>query len=130
MNTFRVDRLRITHALRWPAIVLAGLLLGGGVYLFGPGARAARLVWLAMLIVAGAPVVIRTVQGLFAGRFAADVVATMAIVTAVALNEPLAGLIVVLMQTGGEALERYAEGRASAAVRTLEADAPRVAQAQ
>ena len=31
------------------------------------------------------------------------------------------------MQTGGEALERYAEGRASAAVRELEAAAPRVA---
>jgi heavy metal translocating P-type ATPase len=31
------------------------------------------------------------------------------------------------MQTGGEALERYAEGRASAAVRELEAAAPRLA---
>jgi P-type E1-E2 ATPase len=39
----------------------------------------------------------------------------------------VAGLIVVLMQTGGEALERYAEGRASQAVRELEAAAPRLA---
>ena len=31
------------------------------------------------------------------------------------------------MQTGGEALERYAEGRASAAVRALEEAAPRIA---
>ena len=31
------------------------------------------------------------------------------------------------MQTGGEALEYYAAGRASAAVRALEADAPRTA---
>ena len=51
----------------------------------------------------------------------------LAIVTALLLREPLAGLIVVLMQTGGEALERYAEGRASNAVRELEAAAPRVA---
>jgi heavy metal translocating P-type ATPase len=51
----------------------------------------------------------------------------LAIVTALILREPLAGLIVVLMQTGGEALERYAQGRASAAVRELEAAAPRVA---
>ena len=51
----------------------------------------------------------------------------LAIVTALILGEPLAGLIVVLMQTGGEALERYAEGRASEAVRELEAAAPRVA---
>jgi heavy metal translocating P-type ATPase len=63
----------------------------------------------------------------FAGRFAADVVAMLAIVTALLLREPLAGLIVVLMQTGGEALERYAQGRASEAVRELEASAPHVA---
>ncbi len=60
------------------------------------------------------------------GRFAADLVAMLAIITALLLREPLAGLIVVLMQTGGEALERYAQGRASEAVRELEAAAPRV----
>ena len=69
----------------------------------------------------------QTVRGVFAGRFAADLVAMLAIVTALLLGEPLAGLIVVLMQTGGEALERYAQGRASAAVRELEAAAPRLA---
>ncbi|HEU5040653.1 MAG TPA: heavy metal translocating P-type ATPase, partial [Gemmatimonadales bacterium] len=61
------------------------------------------------------------------GRFAADLVAMLAIVAAVLLGQPLPGLIVVLMQTGGESLERYAEGRASEAVRELEAAAPRVA---
>ena len=69
----------------------------------------------------------QTVRGVFAGRFAADLVAMLAIVTALLLGEPLAGLIVVLMQTGGEALELYAQGRASAAVRELEAAAPRLA---
>jgi heavy metal translocating P-type ATPase len=62
-----------------------------------------------------------------AGRFAADLVAMLAIAAALLLQQPLPGLIVVLMQTGGEALERYAEGRASAAVRELEAAAPRLA---
>ncbi len=51
----------------------------------------------------------------------------LAILASLLLGEPLAGLIVVVMQTGGEALERYAEGRASNAVRELEAAAPRVA---
>jgi heavy metal translocating P-type ATPase len=68
-----------------------------------------------------------TLRGIARGRFAADLVAMLAIVTALILREPLAGLIVVLMQTGGEALERYAQGRASEAVRELEAAAPRVA---
>ncbi|MGH7498024.1 MAG: heavy metal translocating P-type ATPase, partial [Gemmatimonadales bacterium] len=69
----------------------------------------------------------RTLRGIVVGRFAADLVAMLAIVTALLLGQPLAGLIVVLMQTGGEALERYAEGRASQAVRELEAAAPRLA---
>ncbi len=75
----------------------------------------------------GAPVVWRTVRGVAVGRFAADLVAALAILTALLLRDPLPGLIVVLMQTGGEALERRAQGRASEAVRELEAAAPRLA---
>ena len=85
------------------------------------------MVWSSGLVLTGAPVVWHTLRGVFAGRFAADLVAMLAIVTALLLREPLAGLIVVLMQTGGEALERYAHGRASAAVRELEAAAPHIA---
>ncbi|MGH7580939.1 MAG: heavy metal translocating P-type ATPase [Gemmatimonadales bacterium] len=69
----------------------------------------------------------RTLRGVLKGSFAADLVAMLAIAGALLLGQPLAGLIVVLMQTGGEALERYAEGRASEAVRELVALAPRVA---
>ncbi len=83
-----------------------------------------RSVWMAGLLLTGVPVAWRTLRGLFHGRAAADIVATLAIITSVPLGEPLAGLVVVLMQTGGEALERYAEGRASAAVRALEEAAP------
>ena len=87
----------------------------------------ANVVWSAGLVVTGLPVVWRTLRGVVSGRFAADLVAMLAIITALLLGEPLAGLIVVLMQTGGEALERYAEGRASTALRDLEAAAPRLA---
>ncbi|HEU5171844.1 MAG TPA: heavy metal translocating P-type ATPase [Gemmatimonadales bacterium] len=102
----------------------------GLVLRFGPGAdpvgQASR-VWTIGLLLTGAPVVWHTIRGMFAGRFAADLVAMLAIVAAVVLAEPLPGLIVVLMQTGGEALERHAQGRASEAVRELEAAAPRTA---
>lgn len=93
----------------------------------GAGPSHARTVWTAGLLLTGAPVVWRTLRGMASGRFAADLVAMLAIVTAVVLGQPLPGLIVVLMQTGGETLERYAEGRASEAVRELEAAAPRLA---
>ena len=43
------------------------------------------------------------------------------LVAAAVLLQPVAGLVIVVMQTGGELLEHYAEGRASAAVRELEA---------
>jgi heavy metal translocating P-type ATPase len=80
-----------------------------------------------LLIVTGAPLVFRTVRGMLHGKFATDVVASLSIVGAIALNQPIAGLVVVLMQTGGEALERFAERRASSAVEALEAAAPRIA---
>ena len=56
--------------------------------------------------------------------------ATLSIVGAALLGQPVAGLVIVLMQTGGEWLEHYAEGRASNAVRALEEAAPRTAHRQ
>lgn len=90
----------------------------------------ARAIWMTGLVVTGAPVVWKTVRGMLRGEFAADVVAMLAIVTAVLLGQPFAGLVVVVMLTGGEALERYAEGRAGAAVAALERAAPRLAHVQ
>jgi len=91
------------------------------------GAAASHWVWLGGLVIVGAPVVWRTLRDALRGHFATDLVAMLAVVGAVALGQPLAGLVVVLMQTGGEALEHYAEGRASRAIRELEAAAPRTA---
>jgi heavy metal translocating P-type ATPase len=113
-------------AIALPALTLAVIAGGGALHLVGRPALAAD-VWLGGLVLTGFPVVWRTLRGLARLQFASDVVATLAIVTAVLLLQPVAGLVVVLMQTGGEALERYAEGRASAAVRALEEDAPRIA---
>jgi P-type E1-E2 ATPase len=115
-------------------LAAAGFLLAGGVCwlwsLFGERSSyrtAAHTIWFAGLLLTGVPVVARELRQLFRGRFATDLIATLAISGSVALNEPLAGLVIVLMQSGGEALEKYAEGRASAAVRELEAAAPRTA---
>ena len=111
-----------------PPALAALFALGGALLLGAPEDRLkANLVWLTGLVVLGGPVVWRTLRDAVRGHFATDIVAAMAIMTSVVLAQPLAGLIVVLMQTGGEALERYAEGRASQAVRRLEEDAPRQA---
>lgn len=110
-----------------PFAAAAFIVAGAALRLHPPTATIGDRVWLAGLVLTGAPVVWRTLRGVLQRRFAADVVAMLAIVTAVLLGEPLAGLIVVLMQTGGEALERYAERRATDAVRALEEAAPKSA---
>jgi len=61
------------------------------------------------------------------GHFASDVVASLAIVAAIALRQPAAGLVIVLMQTGGEWLERYAARRATRVLDELEEARPHVA---
>ncbi len=104
-----------------PVIALSALL---GGFAAGPWRDA---IWLASLVLLGGRTVLATARGMARGDFAADIVASLAIVGAIAFDEPLAGLIVVLMQTGGEALEHWAEGRATAAVRALEDSAPRIA---
>jgi heavy metal translocating P-type ATPase len=91
------------------------------------GGGAAQIVLRVGLVCTGVPLVWRTTRGMLHGKFATDVVATLSIVAAIALDQPIVGLVIVLMQTGGEALEAYAEGRASAAVRALESAAPRTA---
>ena len=106
-------------ALVWLAAGVALLLGGRGEW--------AHAVWTSGVVLLGAPIVFQTLRKALRGRFATDVVATLSIVGAIALDQPLAGLVIVLMQSGGEALERFAEGRASAAVRALEEAAPRIA---
>jgi heavy metal translocating P-type ATPase len=121
-------------APRWNRLVLgrplaAAAFLAVGLLLVIPEAPPipSRSVWTAGLWLLGLPLLYRTLRGMLRGRFAADLVAGLAVITAIVLGHPFAGLVIVLMQTGGEALEHYAERRASAAVRALEADAPREA---
>ena len=107
-------------------MALAFLLAGATAHLAG-ASDLADTIWIVGLLLVGLPVVFRTLRLAFRGHFATDLIAMLAILGAIALSEPLAGLLVVLMQTGGEALERYAEGRASRAIQELEQLAPRIA---
>src|SRR5919201_6997987 len=70
------------------AVIVAGLLL------HPLDAGWARVVWLAGLLGTGAPIVWRTVLETRRGRWATDVVAVLAIVGAVLLRQPVAGLVI------------------------------------
>lgn len=84
-------------------------------------------VWVAALFAVALPLLRKTVRAALHGNFATDAIASMAIITAIILMQPLPGFIIVLMQMGGEALERMARGRATRALSELEAAAPRTA---
>ncbi|MBP6774844.1 MAG: hypothetical protein KA154_17785, partial [Gemmatimonadaceae bacterium] len=110
---------------KMPVAALVFLVAGAAVSGLADGAVWRDRIWYVGLILTGVPVSWKTLRGMLHGEFASDVVAMLAIAGAIGLQQPLAGLVVVLMQTGGEALETYAVARASGAVAALEADAPR-----
>jgi len=109
-----------------PLIVGGGLVAGlAARFLFG-SPQVGQGIFLAALIAGGGPLVVQTLRGMLRGRFAADVVAMLAILTALVLGQYFAGAVIALMQSGGEALERYAMGRASSSLEALLARAPKI----
>src|SRR3954462_4818022 len=115
---------------RYAWLILTTLFLTLGAVIALRDMPLARGLWMTGVVVGGLPLVVRTLRDALRGHFATDIVASLSIIGAIALGQPLAGLVIVLMQTGGEALERYAEGRASAALDALEQAAPRIAHVE
>jgi heavy metal translocating P-type ATPase len=80
-----------------------------------------------VLALAGVPLVVVLSRKLLAGEFGADFLAGASIVTSVLLGEYLVGTIVVLMLSGGTALETFATRRASRVLEALAKRMPSVA---
>jgi heavy metal translocating P-type ATPase len=118
--------LRLIRLYPLPVTVGAGLLVGAVAHLLFEAPGFARWVFLATLLLGGVPLVLQTLRGILSGRFAADIVAMLAIVTALVVGQYFAGAVIALMQSGGEALERYAMGKASSSLEALLARAPKV----
>ncbi|KAA3637498.1 MAG: cadmium-translocating P-type ATPase [Armatimonadetes bacterium] len=81
----------------------------------------------AIVIVGGVPLVWSITKDLIARTPGADLLAAIAIVTAVLLGEWLVAAIIVLMLSGGEALEEAATSRASRILEALAKRAPTMA---
>lgn len=79
------------------------------------------------LVFGGMPLVIEIFMKLCRGHFGSDLLAVISIVTSVLLGEYLAGTLVVLMLSGGEALESYALRSASSALLALAKRMPSIA---
>ena len=87
----------------------------------------AELPLVVMLLLGGVPLVWDLATKLLSGTFGSDLLAGISIVTSIVLGEYLAGVLVVLMLSGGEALESRAVSRAGDVLNALARRMPTVA---
>ena len=103
-----------------------GLADSGG-WFAGRSLTVAELPLIAMLIIGGGLLVADLLSKLLKGSFGSDLLAGVAIVTSLLLGEYVAGVLVVLMLSGGEALESRAVSRAGDVLNALARRMPTVA---
>ena len=117
-------------ALTWSGHGAASVDLGPldpGRWFPGRSLTRAELPLVAMLLLGGAPLVLDLARKLLGGTFGSDLLAGISIVTSVVLGEYLAGVLVVLMLSGGEALEARAVSRAGDVLTALARRMPTLA---
>src|SRR3954451_25038290 len=112
--------------------IALGAVLGIAAYLVGRyvlhvSSGQCRWLLISVLVAGGAPLVLGLTRRLIAGEFGSDLLAGISIITSALLGEYLAGSIVVLMLSGGTALEEYATRRASSVLGALATRMPRIA---
>jgi heavy metal translocating P-type ATPase len=91
------------------------------------GRRVIDIPLFAALAFGGVPLLVELLAKLLRRQFGSDLLAGISIVTSVLLEEYLAGALVVLMLSGGEALEAYAVRTASSVLAALATRMPSVA---
>jgi heavy metal translocating P-type ATPase len=117
---------------RKSTIIAAFSIVAIGVYLalrfgFHTSTRAYHLPLLATLVLGGLPLLYDLLRKLLKREFGSDLLGGISIITSVLLGEYLAGSIIVLMLSGGEALESYALRSASSVLAALAKRMPSVA---
>lgn len=106
---------------QWQLAITYWVLAGLGIYIplriLNPAY--ANILLVLLLIFCGTPLVVQIIFKLFKGNFGADFLAALALITGIVLQEYLASLIIVLMLSSGQSLERYAMRKASAVLLAL-----------
>ena len=91
-----------------------------------PAPFASLPLWLAILA-GGVPLLYTLIRQIFQRQFGSDFLAGLSIVTATLMGELLVATIIVLMLSGGQALEEYATKRASSVLNELAKRMPSIA---
>jgi heavy metal translocating P-type ATPase len=96
-------------------------------YLMGhPVALSSIPLWIA-IVAGGLPLIRGLLVQMWKRQFGADLLAGLSIVTAVLMGELLVAAIIVLMLSGGQALEEFATRRASSVLNALARRSPSIA---
>jgi heavy metal translocating P-type ATPase len=109
-----------------PLLTLVLLFISLLLWLTGHGSLANWLL-LVVILLGALPLVWDTIQHIARKEIGVDVIAILAIGGSLFLKEYLAGAIIVLMLSGGEALEAYALRRARSSLSALAERVPRTA---
>ncbi len=96
------------------------------VHIFEPG-QSGDLIWAAAIVLTLIPLTWSVLRTLMNGDVGVDAIALVAMVGALALGEYLAGAVIALMLSGGNALEAAAGRRARRELTALLERAPRIA---
>lgn len=106
--------------------VLAGLLLSLGFNLAG-FLTYAQITLKIVLIIGTLPLLFRILKNVFARHYGVDIIAITAILASFFLKQYLAGSVILLMLSGGQALEDYALRRARRELTALLSHIPSLA---
>ncbi len=122
----RATALGVSEPRALVGLILFALALGGALHIFVPG-DAGDLVWAAAIALALVPLTWSVARSLARGDVGVDAIALVAMAGALALGEYLAGAVIALMLSGGNALEAAAGRRARRELTALLQRAPRIA---
>jgi heavy metal translocating P-type ATPase len=81
----------------------------------------------AVLGFGGGPLLFGLIRKILSGDFGSDILAGLSIITAIWLDQYLAGALVVLMLSGGQAIENFSVHKASHVLEALASRAPTIA---
>jgi heavy metal translocating P-type ATPase len=107
-------------------LAFVAIAVGGGLYLSGQH-LIANWIMGSVAIIETLPIIKSMWEDLRSGTYGIDILAITAIVTSVILRQDLAAMVVVIMLTGGESLEDYAERRAHSELDALLKGSPQQA---
>ncbi len=108
------------------SLVVLSILVALPLYI--SGSHDAAQIILSMVAIANViPIVVDMLREIRSGTYGVDLLAATAITTAVIFGEYWAGMIILVMLLGGEALENYAANRAKTELNALLSSAPKKA---